>query len=599
MQLFTKNQLKELATPASFQRGKEYYEEGYVRKISPKGNIFEGTVEGSYRYRLKMEVQGGKLSFQCSCPYDYEGICKHCIAFGLAILAEEYTETTRYAQFAEDAQIVPGNTPDISFEEQFNSIDNQIKLLFLQQVLNKDIHLRSQFLHFIQSQKTSDPAPSSPVSFSDMIRNHMRESLSSLEFDEQMYSEYGDSYNDYYGEGEELYDMTEEIIGEVLQPQINEAQVLLRQGKLLESSRIIFYVYEGIRQVEAPYVDEYSLFDGVDYQDFVLRVLDKLLKVYLAEIKKVVVPVGEVYQTFNLLIDRYLYYETTYNKLSNDLQVLYELKHFEQFLLMLSYSPETALFLQQLLEKHNLTDTDTAHIMLQIAEVTNNETLWLQTAEDFAPYASDITFQLLDKYRSKSERQHLIRVARAAYLHEPLLVDEYIITHITPEEDKELYLKAVEFYTRRKQSIAHYRILQKYFTAQQRTKFIQAQEKGYNPLFYVQLLEAEGHYQQILEVLKKYKNQEVPDFGQMLATIAHLFPNECMDLVMEKIEYTMQTDRRGRHTYQQITSWLKVLKSRPSLDGQLNIFCQYLYDHNSRLRALREELQYAGLVRKK
>ena len=130
MQLFTKKQLKELATDSSFQQGQEYYEEGYVHKISRKGSHFEGSVAGTYRYRVTLEVRDGDLLFTCSCPYDYEGICKHCVALGLAVLAEAYTETSSYAVFAEDAQII-SDTSDISFQEQFESIDDQVKISFL------------------------------------------------------------------------------------------------------------------------------------------------------------------------------------------------------------------------------------------------------------------------------------------------------------------------------------------------------------------------------------------------------------------------------------------------------------------------------------
>jgi hypothetical protein len=306
-----------------------------------------------------------------------------------------------------------------------------------------------------------------------------------------------------------------------------------------------------------------------------------------------------VYRTFDLLIERYHYYDTTYNRQEEQAQVWYELKHFESLLLILASTPEAALYLQQLLEKHNLVDTNTAYVMLQIAEVTNNETLWLKTAEDFASYASDITLQLMDKYRAGNQRKDLVRVARKTFWQEPLLVDEYIIAHIKPDEDLELYLKAVEYYTRRKYSIEHYRILQQYWTAAQREQFVQAHEKGYNLLFYVQLLEAEGKHRQIMDLLKKYAKQEVTEFDKMLATVAHLFPNECMDLVMEKAEYALQSDRRGRHSYQQICSWLNVLKAVTSLDSQLRIFSQHLYDQHARLRALREELLYTGLVRRK
>jgi tetratricopeptide (TPR) repeat protein len=283
----------------------------------------------------------------------------------------------------------------------------------------------------------------------------------------------------------------------------------------------------------------------------------------------------------------------------DDVEVIYELKHFETLLIALLTSLQTALHLQHLLQKNQLANTYTAYVMLHIAQITNNEVLWLQTAEAFAHDEPAICLQLLDKYRGKGKREDLIRVARHALEINPVLFDEYIITHLKPQEDRELYVHALSGYTRRGRSIGHYQMPREYYTPDERMDFMTSYANGYDHLFYVLLLETEGRYQDILIYIKQFKNREVANFNKMLASVALHFPNECMDLVMDKSEYALQSDRRGRHTYREITSWLKVLKVIPALEEQLRVFSNHLYDHNARLRALREELQYAGLVRKK
>jgi hypothetical protein len=289
-----------------------------------------------------------------------------------------------------------------------------------------------------------------------------------------------------------------------------------------------------------------------------------------------------------------------YDRYSERAQVWYEIGHFERVLMSLMISPALATYLQQLLEKHQLVDTDTADLILHIAGVTKNTALWLKTAEEFAAHKMDIAQQLLDIYLAKSDIPSFLRIAKQVFEKNPVLFDEYILKHLKPEQDRNFYVEVLTHYTRRKQSIEHYRQLRQYFTPEYRSAFIKSYANGYNLLFYIQLLEAEEQYKKIMELLKQYKKQEVQHFDQMLATVAHLYPDECMDLVMEKTEYALQqTDRRGRYTYQQITSWLKVLKTIPALADQLRIFSQHLYDENARLRALREELQYTGLVRRR
>jgi len=74
------------ATDNSFSRGEDYYHRGAVTEPVQRGNTIHAEVEGSevvpYRVSLQFD-SGGITSVRCTCPYDYEGWCKHIVATAL------------------------------------------------------------------------------------------------------------------------------------------------------------------------------------------------------------------------------------------------------------------------------------------------------------------------------------------------------------------------------------------------------------------------------------------------------------------------------------------------------------------------------------
>lgn len=71
------------ATNQSFGRGEDYYKTGAITSLIQRGNLLKADVEGSeispYRVNIRFD-SGGVTAASCSCPYDYEGWCKHIVA---------------------------------------------------------------------------------------------------------------------------------------------------------------------------------------------------------------------------------------------------------------------------------------------------------------------------------------------------------------------------------------------------------------------------------------------------------------------------------------------------------------------------------------
>ncbi|NOZ26470.1 MAG: SWIM zinc finger domain-containing protein [Chloroflexi bacterium] len=75
--------IHEYASPQSYERGLDYYEQGAVLSVIRRGQQLLAEVEGSqylpYQVRITFDA-GGILDAACSCPYDWGGWCKHIVA---------------------------------------------------------------------------------------------------------------------------------------------------------------------------------------------------------------------------------------------------------------------------------------------------------------------------------------------------------------------------------------------------------------------------------------------------------------------------------------------------------------------------------------
>lgn len=82
--------LKRLAGPAVFARGEAYFNSAAVSRMKMADDVLSARVTGSYPYAVKLWEEDGGIEYECSCPHGEDGnFCKHCVAVGLAWLAED------------------------------------------------------------------------------------------------------------------------------------------------------------------------------------------------------------------------------------------------------------------------------------------------------------------------------------------------------------------------------------------------------------------------------------------------------------------------------------------------------------------------------
>lgn len=591
--MFTRQDLKAAANSSSYERGQQYFKRGYVGSISREDNTFKARVEGSERYKVRLTVEKTGASYRCNCPYDYDGICKHAVALGLAVLQEFGPE------------IEPGPTPDTSEQALMQALLNTpvtTQLAFLVDILRTQPKLREQFL--LQVNPAAEPAAagaatSAPAAVNvpeelttiEEVSTEVYEALSDLVFDDDALEQQADDYDDYLqDEGDGMLELADEIIQDVLQPFARLVTGHLAQGRLTRALEYWIGVYEGATAATEPADDDYGLFSYEGYPARVLECWNSLLSESGADARLQTHDFGEAETeaALALLFDRYA-------------AAGYPPDAFAGLLTALTQTPAAATQLQARLEASGKPlRLHQARVLLHSAEVLADDELWVRTAEAHAGHDFGLLLRLLDHYRQHDDRSNLLRLLHAYRELFSHRLNAYVLAHVPPTEDQPLYLAALEQRCRDTQSLADYEQLRGYWSEKQRRMFVdelvKLSARWSDPLFGAELLLAENREAELLPYLLNRHWLTTSSIPELLALAARTQPDVCFDAVMERTE-TALTNSRGRDVYQCITSWLTVLNQREALRPQVALFAAHLYTEYFRLNALREELRAAHLVK--
>jgi hypothetical protein len=596
--MFTRKQLKSLATAPSFSRGEDYLRAGSVGKITREADQFRAKVHGTYAYRVQLTLKAdGEVKLECNCPYDFEGICKHAVALGLAVI-EQFGSAPTAGQAA--------TNPIDTSPAALHATTTETQIAFLANLLRRDDALRRQFLAHVANMAVPAVPAESTI---DSISRQVYEALSDLAFDDDLLSEHDPGYH--YAEGDGLLEAADEAIDQVLIPHAEAVAEALHAGHLTEALRHWVGVYEGSAAATAPQADDYDLFG---YEGYPAHVQARWLAL-LAEqeiphlLETATFAPTDTEAALVLLVARYQQptgpnEAQPHNGPAAHPAMHHLPPHFHGLLHALAHDPATAARLRPLLAEAPAPDLGLARVLLRVAEVLADDGLWLRTSEAFATQDAVLTEQLLDRYRQRGDRASLLRVLGQQRPKFPHSLNAYVLAHVAPSEDEALYLAALAQRCHQTQSLADYHALRGYWRPAQRRAFVDEQvalggRSGQNPLFGAQLLAAESRHAELLPYLLRTNWAWQRAIPEVLALAARTHPDDCLDTVLEQAEKLLQNPAtgRGRAAYQRVAAWLAVLHEVEVLRPPVALFAAYLYTEYARLAALREELRAARLVR--
>lgn len=106
------------------ERGKNYWEDGQIKKIILSSDSgFEAQVWGSheelYDISIITDQNGTLLDYDCSCPYDWDFVCKHLVAVAIAIQKSEYQKKQKFKKESEPSLAEVLRVVDVKKLENF------------------------------------------------------------------------------------------------------------------------------------------------------------------------------------------------------------------------------------------------------------------------------------------------------------------------------------------------------------------------------------------------------------------------------------------------------------------------------------------------
>ena len=143
----TEDWLYKNATETSLNRGREIYRNQMIRPMRIEHG-FVATVYGSEDYEINFRKAKDDFSVTCSCPYSFEGVCKHIVAVTLGILENVIEESP---------QAVKNGLSDLEksldvdfFKNYYEDASEELKAEFPRERLQVNNSLRMRFLQALR-----------------------------------------------------------------------------------------------------------------------------------------------------------------------------------------------------------------------------------------------------------------------------------------------------------------------------------------------------------------------------------------------------------------------------------------------------------------
>ena len=460
----------------------------------------------------------------------------------------------------------------MSFKEIYKRTKTDKKLNFLIQLLEKDSSLQKQFIAF-SKEENLDKIVGVDI---DKLRGMIWQKISFLDTDAIMDERYS-SFDYYDDEG----DMGYEILENVFNPYYQQSLDYLDKGNYLDAFRVMLAIYE-VQTLEAPDVEDENYFVfGDEIESYIETTISTCLAGFNESLVGMVVSTTMVESLITLFFERYLANEE------------YRFHHFEYFVKVLIDEKSKAQYLLNIMNKHEFYSHESATILLHIAKVLEDDTLFLKVANEFYSSNSDIAIKLLQKYKTLNQDDAFAKVSNVLLEKENhYFYTLFIIENINKEAYQELYIEALKRYISDKYSIPHYKLLREYLNDSKRLTFIQKFDNSYKRLFYVQLLALEEQYPIILKFIQN--NNISHNLREMLEPIVSVYPDEVYEIIIKHCNKPIE--ERGRGNYSTASKLLSLLLKSPSKDEALTNYVQKIYNSKPNLPALKDELKKTGLV---
>jgi SWIM zinc finger len=579
----TKNWLITNATDTSYSRGRGY--ESSVRKLKKEGDTYTAKVDGSETYKVEIIESKNGIEADCSCPYDYEGICKHIVAVGLNILSGNFKEVKTTETTLSSLEVVGASKSIIDaafYQKEFLKARKNKQEEFIRQLFTQDADIRRRFLSYI----TPPPPPLSISTDITELSNEIVALLAKIDLDD-----YIDEDNDYHYDydNEEQYDTValEQEVVRLLKPYGKRVINTLNKGQIMDSIRVLLAIYEAQFLVEEPQIGEYTDFTyGYEINSYFQQMgSDWTIKIAEKQVKK-----SDYESMLKLILERCQQFKRFNIK---DELAPYEQLNEDVFYFIVQKAEAENSFLDFMTENKLHT---TAHYELtkKLCTALNKGDFLLDRLAEIGMNSAEIAKELMLAYIGRGNRHRFVAVAEQACAKYSWRINEFVADKILPTDDLAFFKKIVSEVATSQQRLDLYHRWREHVTQMEGEAYIDLQKVN-NQHFYIKILADAKRFSDVLI----FAEQNVEKLNSEIFTIAarlvlNIYPNEIFPLYCERVILYMGKNPSGRGQYQSAVSILQPVKEIKGKEQDIKAFAAELRKMYTRLPAFLDELKKGG-----
>jgi hypothetical protein len=467
----------------------------------------------------------------------------------------------------------------MNFEETYSKSSDDLKIRFLDESIMVDEKLRQKFMTFIRSQEIETPGLSFNkfLEMIQVVRADCKEQFEMVDLENPDWDNYRPPVSGYIEEWEAYQYASEQEFELIFKKFRSEAVNKIIGQRPEELLAMLIGLYEAIQDADIP--DEVGSFEDVN--EFLLSEYTSTMNELIGKIRVSIVPERKIFEAVELFFrygDRTFPGNTEYAKC------------FEHFLISLAEQSDQAERLLTLLDSPTFDRKALPELVLVLNKKSGNMGEWLQSARQFYSDNEAVARQLLEYY-FVHEKDAFVKTACELFAADHDLWAEFLQKYITPELDRELFVKVFRQLTVNEKKIKHYNKIREYLSSDDFNNLVK--ELEWDKVFVVKLLEAEKQYDRIKGMVEKSADDW--KYAEMIEPILTVYPEFCFRSIRNRAVISVE-NQRGRHAYERIAAWLSLTREIPGFENEKRELVRQIYNHKPNLPALKDEMRRAGLM---
>ncbi len=445
------------------------------------------------------------------------------------------------------------------------------KLDFLENLLEKNSQIRLQYEQYFQSTEQLDTSISNNTL--DALVCEIFNTFESIDTSSWMESDCH-CYGDYGDFSEEMY---ENILEDIFEPYKNIILSNINRAHLYEAVFQIAAIYKACLQKPVIQDDEYYIFGeafDVHVEDYLSNVIIKNLTQTL---QSTLFSQQENIRSINFLIS-----------VTED-DENFKLNIFTPIFEYIITNENEVLTCKESIELFSpLTQ-------LHIYETLQDDISYIKSAKKFYLEDRAVATLLLSKLEKLNKYEHYVTISEDLFEQWPQIFAPIILHVIEFSKTPELYKSALQEQCLNNKSLQEYIDLAKYLNSDEIKIFRQRVKASYHQLFYINILEYEKMYDEILKIAQS--NTFHIELIELIKPIKKIYPDAVLLLVKNYCDSALTSHGRSRSTYKRMAECLHVIYDVVAIKEALKSYIRSkLYNHTPSLPALRDELSKAKLV---